>query len=83
MLSEKSTRGSATLTAEVMTCGVLKLKKREQKLVPPKLDSEIMRTSSPLLRIIGIVLKRTIENLKPLSKIRKSRYKFPKSDSAV
>lgn len=83
MLSEKSTRGSATLTAEVMTCGVLKLKKREQKLVPPKLDSEIMRTSSPLLRIIGIVPKRTIENLKPQSKIRKSRYKFAKSDSAV
>lgn len=53
------------LTAEVMTCGVLKSKKREQKLVPPKLDSEIIRTSFLLLKTIGIVPKKNIKNLKP------------------
>lgn len=83
VLSERSTRGLAMQTAEVMTCGVLKLKKREQRLVPPKLDSEIMRTSSPLLRTTNIVPKRTIKNLKPLSRIRKSRYRIANSDSRV
>ena len=56
--SEKSTKGSVMLTAEVMTCDALKSKKREQKPTPPKLDSGIMRTSSQLLRIIDIVPKR-------------------------
>ena len=80
MLSEKSTKGSAMLTAEVMTCDVLKLKKREQKLVPPKLDSEIMRTSSPLLRIAGIVPRGTTRNLKIRSRKRNPRYRTAKSD---
>ena len=80
VLSEKSTKGSAMLTAEVMTCGVLKLKKREQKLVPPKLDSEIMRTSSLLLKITGIVPRGIIENLKTRSGKRNPRYRTAKSD---
>lgn len=80
MPSEKSTKGSAMLTAGVMTCGGLKLKKRGQKLVPPKLDSKTMRTSSPLSRIIDTVPKRTIENLKTRSRKRKSKYRVVKSD---
>ena len=61
------------LMAEVMTCDVLKSKKREQKPIPPKLDSEVMRTSSPALKMLGIAPIRTIENLKARSRIRRSR----------
>lgn len=80
MLSEKSTKDSAMPMAEVMTCGVLKSKRREQRPVPPEIDSEIMRTSSPLSRIIGTVRTRTIENLKTRSSKRNPRYKIAKSD---
>ena len=73
VLFAKNTRGSVTLTAEVMTYGVLKSKKREQKLFPPKLDFEIMRPSSLLLRMINIVPKRTTENLKARSRIKRLR----------
>ena len=66
----KNTRGSVTLTAEVMTYGVLRSKRREQKPIPPKLDFEIMRPSSPLLRIINIVPKRITENLKARLRIK-------------
>lgn len=65
---------------EVMTCDVLKLKRKEQRPVPPKLDSETMRTSSPLSRIIGTVPNRTIETLKTRSKKKNSRYRTAKSD---
>ena len=51
------------LMAGVMTYGVLKSKEREQKLMPPKLDFEIMRPSYPLLRMINIVRKRATKNL--------------------
>ena len=61
------------LMAEVMTCDVLKSKKREQKPIPPKLGSEVMRTSSPALKMIDIAPIRTIENLKARSRIRKPR----------
>lgn len=71
------------LTVEVTICGALRLRKREQKLVLPKLDSKIIRMSFLLLRITGIVPKRNIENLKPQSRIRKSRYRIAKNASAV
>lgn len=61
------------LTAEVMTCGVLKSNKKEQKPSRPKLGFEIMRTSSPLLKIIAIVPRRIIEIVKVRSRIRKSK----------
>ena len=61
------------LTAEVMTYGVLKSKKKEQKPIPPKLDFEITKTSYPLLRMIDIVPTRTIENPKPPSRIKRLR----------
>ena len=73
VLFAKNTRGSVMLTAEVMTYGVLKSKKREQKLISPKLDFEIMRPSSPLLRMINIVLKRTTKNLKARLRIKRLR----------
>ena len=77
---EKSTRGSATLTAELMTCGELKLKKREQRPVLPKSGSVSMRTSSPLSRIIGTVPKMTTENRKTRSRRKGSRFRTAKSD---
>ena len=73
VLFAKNTRGSVMSTAEVMTYGVLKSKKREQKLIPPKLDFEIMRPSSPLLRMINIVPKRTTKNLKARLRIKRLR----------
>ena len=73
VLSTKNTRGLVMLTAEVMTYGVPKSKKREQKPKPLKLDFETMRTSSPLLRMIEIVPKRTVGNLKARSRIKKLR----------
>lgn len=79
-LSEQSTRDLAMPTVEVMTCGVLRLKRREQRPVLPKLDSETMRTSSLLSRIIGIVQKGTIENLKPQSRKKNPRCRTAKSD---
>ena len=82
-LSEKNIRGSVMLTAGVMICGVLKLKKRGQKLAPPNLDSEIMRTSSPVLKITKNVPKRTTENVRTRSRKRKSRYKIAKRGSIV
>ena len=60
-------------TAEVMTYGVLRSKKREQKLILPKLDFEIMRPSYPLLRMINIVRNRTTKNLKARLRIKRLR----------
>ena len=83
LLFGKSTRDSAMPMVEVMTCDVLKLKRKEQRPVQPKLDSETMRTSSPLSRIIGTAPNRTIENLKTWSKKKKSRSRTAKSDWTV
>ena len=71
------------LMAEVTICGVLKSKKREQNPISPKLDSEIMRTSSPLSRMIDIVPTGTTKNLKAQLRIRKPRLGAAKSDSKV